>query len=523
MNGERPSAAGERERSSRVSIGHSAILNLVGVAASGLLGLAVTVVVSRRLGYDDLGLYSMGLGGVLFLSLVTRMGLDVAVLHFSSVHLEREEDGAAASLTRNSALWSFGTGTLGAILLWLAAPLAGSLMGEPRLDSVLRAFAPAVPFLNLLHVADGALRGAGRVARAIGPRLIVYPVTQFGAVLLVLLVNPELILVVYGTVAGAALASGFALYSLLRTYPSSEERITIGRLARFGAGNLTIQVLHYGVMWTGLFLLAWLMASADAGYFRVAAQTSLLLAVIPSAFETFYGPVTSRLLDRGDTEHLNDATQSSARITFYLTATAALPMILAPEIVLIPFGPNVGPAVLAFAILAAAQSLAALLGPAAWILIGGERLDLEILANIPPMLLVVGATIIVVPLYGVVGAAAITAVAIVLRAAFRYHYISSRFGVTPVSPGLLRGLGLYVLLLVVGFASKEVISVGPWIVGAMATTLFLLFGVLVITTPIDRETCVDVLRHLVQPGRAALATPAWDPGDRPTAPAEGNE
>lgn len=508
-SGRGPSYVGDEESRFNLTVlmGRSALVHLVGMAVSGVLGIAVTVGLSRRLGFDDLGLYVLGFGGLVLVATVTGTGLNTAALHFAANHKARGQHRRADAYAWWAVVLAGGLGTVGAVGFWALSPTVASLLGEPRLTPVLAAMAWGIPLYSVMHVSAGALRGARAIAPAILAPHVLYPVVNFTAIAGVLLFVPDLMLVVYGTLFALAVSAGTGLLFLLREFPRKLSTVPLQGFIKYGAGNVMVQVMNYGVLWIGVYVLGFFLASSEVGFFRAAGHTAIMLTLVLEGLGSLYAPLSSGLFARADLDRLDEVTKSVARIAFFVTALISIPAVLAPETVLAPFGQNIGPAVPAFAVLALAHTVAAVIGPASWTLVTGERLDLAIMAKGPAIAASAGLCWALIPPFGIMGAAVATATAIVVRLAVHYMLVQDVFGLQPLTRPLGFGVGLYGVLMLSGLAVKSLLPLSGYIAATVTLVVFLWIGFHHALTAGDRRVLEGIVHFIFNPTTTPISRP----------------
>lgn len=492
---EMPEAWAHRESGAMVARG--AFLYGLGTAVTTLSTLFVAVAVSRHLGYDEFGRYTIGLGVSLAVAIVTRVGLDLSSVHFPASHLGRGEDDVAAAQARSALLAAFVGGLLAFVLQWGLAQPAADLLGRPAIGPVARAFAPFAGLFNLIQVAAGALRGTHRATGYVLVRLVAYPALLAACVLASVLFAEDLLATIWATDLAAAAGAAVAVAAFLRTFPGRGALAPPGPLLRFGLSNLALQLLAFGVLGIDIFILGYFRHSETVGYYRVAAQVALVLTVPATAFETLFVPLCSALLARSDLDRLRAAGRSAARIVFCITGMAAIAAVLDPDALFAVFGPNVGPAIPAFVVLATAYTVASSLGPIPYALQLGGRISRLIWANLAALLVVVLAAYALIPSFGLLGAAVATGLGALTRAAIAFFYLHREFRAAPSSGRLALALGGFALVLALGAAWREA-HPAPLLVAGAAAVAFGAFSWWAVLTRDDRGTLLSLVGALAR-------------------------
>lgn len=473
-------------------LGAGAAIQMAGAVFASACGYAATIVVSRRLGYDDLGLYAIGMGAATTLSIISRFGLDTAAVYYGAKNAgpegaDRRRAYVFACLRLATALGLVGA----AALAILAGPVADYLQ-LPGLFPVLVIAAAMVPALNLLNVAASVLRGIKRSGLMVLGQFVLFPAGIVAGALVAPLVQRDVRLVMASSALAAFVAAAILIVIVVRLVPPAPSVGLRLEVLRFGKWFWVGSQSQLLAMWVPVFLLGLYGSSSDVGYFRVAAQSGLILVLPLTAFGTLFAPLATELIHQGDRSHLQEVTRAAARLTFLATAPVALALLLAPTIILFAFGENVGPAILSFQLFTVAYVAISCFGPFSYLLtMGGFARD-DALANVASLLAAVGAGLLLIPSHGLLGAAWAGAAAIVLVYVIEIFMARSRFGFSPFSLGILLG--------VLGFAAAAI--AGAYLVPRFesreiaALLLGLLFGVAglkFIVTPDDRRVLVDLV------------------------------
>lgn len=480
-----------------VAVGHGATLHLLGTATSSLAGLTALILVSRRAGYDDLGLFSLGLGAALGLSLLTRLGLDYSVTHYVGRAVAAGEPARAGAVTRAALAIAGLAGLAGAAALWFAAPLLSQWLQEPRLEVVLRAFAPSVPFQNLVMVASGAFRGLHRIGGYVLLRLIGFPVLTTGALAGGLFLETDVAAGALAWTAAAAATGVAAVLLVLAALPKRDPTVRAPRLLRFGAWTLSLQALHFVVLWIDIVILAVYYENEVVGYYRAAAQVAILLTIGVTAYESLYAPLANVLWLQGRHKRLADATHYAGRTTFAFTSAIALPLLLLPDLVLFPFGPNIGSAIPAFVILGLAHAIGSALGPSGSLLLMGGRPEQETYATIPAVAIAVLGSLWLVPTQGIIGAAIATAVAVLARNALRWAFLRRQFQLEPMTRRIAIGILLFLVCFTLAAMGTRQLPASSVAIAIGFSLAYAVLSIGWVMTPGDRHALIGSLRQLL--------------------------
>jgi O-antigen/teichoic acid export membrane protein len=164
----------------------------------------------------------------------------------------------------------------------------------------------------------------------------------------------------------------------------------------------------------GIFLLGIMAPPEQAGLFRIASSTVVMMAVPITVIGMLVAPVQARLHAEGDMERLQKLCHHSAQIMTAGVAALILPfLLLGPALLSFVFGQEFAPAYGALMIMAVGQLVSAAFGPNATLLnMSGQE---KRVTRAMLFALIVNAALIVllVPAMGNVGAAWATSIALV--------------------------------------------------------------------------------------------------------------
>ena len=398
--------------------------------------LLIAVVLARVLGADGFGVYAFCFSISQVLAVPAMLGMQQLVVREVSAYRTREEYSLIRGLLRRSRQNVF----LASLALMIVAGIIAFLVAE-YIDAMnLSAFWMAmllVPLFAFLRVHNSALRGFGRIIQG-----------QLGRVL-----RPAFFLILIGVlffffpsrldplhalsmhVIGATLALGILCYLLQKALPfqtkisKPEYRTRIWMKSAWPmllAGGM--QILNKE---TSVLMLGFLGTAEDVGFFRVAQRAAILIPFGLHAVNMALAPTASRLYTNGQIQLLQRVLTQSARaiLAYALPVTLCL-MIGSFWLVPLIFGSEFVPAIWPLIILCAGQLVNAGVGSVGIVLTmtQNERLTAKgvVIAAIVNLIL----NIILIPLWGTLGAAVATSISIILWNCLLALWLYQKLGVT---------------------------------------------------------------------------------------------
>ncbi|MEA2898264.1 MAG: hypothetical protein QOJ84_3879 [Bradyrhizobium sp.] len=386
---------------------------VVQVAGAGL-GFLLSVMLARLVGVAGVGLYFLAITIVDISATISRLGLESASMRFASIAHSRGDRGGLAALYRNSVSLVLAAGTAIALPVWLIVShlgLGGEKAPEFRAELPLLVFAIAP--VALLVIQAEFFKAVGSTATGTFSQAVVPPLLLLAGSIVLWLLGAGTVHAVFLTYVIVAIASvTLAMVTWHWRLPGIwRERgwFDIGRLLRTSMPLLLVNSMTLMLGWTDILVLGMWRDAAEVGIYGIAMRVALLTAFILSAINVVVAPHFAALHAEGNTAALRRLAQQSAFWTLVAAAPAILVLLLVPDLILQIFGPQFREGAGPLRILALGQLFNVATGSVAVLLVmtGHEKLMRNIVAASAALNLL--GNLVLVPRYGVIGAATSTA------------------------------------------------------------------------------------------------------------------
>jgi len=387
-------------------------------------GLLITAFLTRRLGPVGFGLFTLAASLIGWVEWALASAFARAGIRFIGSAVDWRPAGA--TLVRLYLSTSLGV----TILFWLLASPVASLLDESALATYLRLFALDIPIYGLAHAHLQILIGVGRY----NERAVVSGARWIGRLLLIV-VLVGIGLSVPGAILGSIGASLVEL-AIARFYvrPSLRHREALAVAQLWGyAAPLLLWALTLRLFdRLDLLVLKSLGASAaDAGIYGAAQTVSLSLGLFAVAFAPLLLSTISRTLRDGHLDEAKTIARNAMRAVIVFGPAAALLSGAGAEISLVAFGakfvtaaPLIGPlalAALALTMMHVATSILTAAGKPRWaFLLVGPLVPLALVGHL-----------LLIPRFGALGAASVTALCASLSAVAQLVAIYRLWGAVP--------------------------------------------------------------------------------------------
>jgi O-antigen/teichoic acid export membrane protein len=379
----------------------------IAVRTFGLaLSYAANILLSRSLGVQGFGQYSIALSWVIVLTLPAKAGFDNSALRYCTIYLERADFSALRGFLR------FATLTVVAITALLDCVILAAGSHLIPVPSAIRIWMVLLlPPLALTTLYSVVVRTAQQIAAAQFYEQVMRPFLVVAGLSAALVVGVRITLpVAMGlTTIAAMVAFATLVGKLLRTLRKARlHRPLYSDWHQWIAVSVPMLVLGLMQELMNQIDIILLGRLADARQAALFAASSRLASVVPFAlvaFGTISGPLIAAAHDRGSVEELHRVSRLVARAGSAFALLAAITLFELARPLLALFGPDfiAGRDVLIVLLLGGIAN--ALTGVVAYFmtLTGRERPALVIFAG--GLVLSIGLNVLLIPRFGALGSA----------------------------------------------------------------------------------------------------------------------
>lgn len=479
----------------------------VGVGSFGngigrLLGFAIQLVLARVLGASLLGAYILGTTIVSLANILSQLGMDNGVVRYVSHHRAAGDDAQVKGVILQAILITFALSVLLATAMFFGAGLLAGVFAqpslEPFLETLLKGFALAVPFLTVMSMALWATQGFQTVKYSTYVQQVVQPLAALGLIYVFYLLGVP----VFGAVAAYVLSmifgSALALRYLWKVFPQIADRqvpavFETEALFRASGPMIVASFMRHLNTWTSTLVLGLFVTTGAVAIYNSAARTALLASVFIIAFNGIFSPMISDLYQRSLMRDLDTLYKDVSRWVFTCNLVFFFGAVLLARDVLSVFGPRFAeegwPVLI---IVAGAQMFSASVGSTGRVLAMTDRQSYVMYATLGSVVLNVALNLLLVPAFGIIGSAVATAVAMAVVNALTLAAVKRFLGLWPYTPRYLKPIAAGLLAVAVAYAFRYVFPLpvsflAVPVVGGVYTAAFLAGLLALGLEPSDRQ------------------------------------
>ena len=393
------------------------------------------ILLARVLGVTQYGLFATVMAWSQVLVLVALVGNNHLLLRFVPTYLGRGEWSLLRGIQRYSSRISMfvALGVLSTAALLLASM---SVQFSSEVRSAFLIGLAALPFAALSLQRQAFLRGLHRVAAALAPELILRPLLLMALVVaLAFLAHAEMSAAAALALNGVAVFAAFAVGRLLqqRAMPTAarqaapEERHA--ERIRIGVPLFLITGIQLLIVRLDIILLGAMAGHEAAGYYAPASRVADLVVFALASANVIVGPLVAGLYARNDVAGLQKVLATLAKGVLLFTIPLVFFITFFGLEILGLFGDEYRAAYVPLLILTCGQVVNAVSGPVDFVMAmtGQQVRMLQILAL--SAVLNVALNLLLIPPFGLVGAAIATASTTVFWNLLMRRAVMQRLGV----------------------------------------------------------------------------------------------
>lgn len=405
------------------SLARDGARTVAGSLVSAACNVLVVVALARWLGAEGVGYYTIAFAIRAILLLVCGLGTRTAMTRFVAAGLARGDHASVRGAVRAGIAVTAGvSAVVGAAWAVLAAPLSRQAFDTPSLALPFVLSALSLPFFVVTTTALAATQGFQTMRPYTGVGLVFEPVTRLLLTVAVLGlgggVAGAMAALLAASVLTAVLAVG-SLHGLLRRLPGDDASPPWRELVAFCGQSWVASMATQGLLWADIVILGVLVSAADVGVYQIATRLVLLAMLVVTPLTASMAPRISFASARHDVATVTDRYVRTVHWVAWSTLPLLAGLVAVPGALLDLFGAEFAGATSVVLLLAAGAVAEVLGAPAAVVLNQVRHNGVNMVVNLAALALNVALNLLLIPRWGIDGAAAAWAATLVLGALVR--------------------------------------------------------------------------------------------------------
>ncbi len=446
-------------------------LTFCGTIVEKILFLGIRVAVVRLFGAGYFGLLVLGTMVTEVSRIFASIGLPRGGMRFLSVSI------GAGKLERLPGIFGtamvipfFGSILFASLLMGTSGFIAQHVFNNADLAPVLQLLALSIPFITIVRVCSELSKGFRTTRYAVLTGNLFIPSVTAAIFLLLYLAGLGFNSIIYALILSNASGACVILFLLMRQFRGLSKKgwsvagflkeslrmkggmeFIIYSIPLFLSGFTVVAMRFTDVTMLGIFL-----DEAQVGVYAAASMFAIFLSSsVNMSINSIIAPMVATEHGRKNTENITHIFISTTRWMLYISLPVAVFVILARHHVMLIFGERFltdGPMVLF--ILTIGHTVNCITGGTGNILSMTGHQHKELGSNIVAMALNVVLNLLLIPAYGIIGAAIATSSTLVAANALRVIWVYRIFNVHPFSAGSLKLLAVGAFFLLVSFVDR---------------------------------------------------------------------
>ena len=389
----------------------------------GFAGFAFlnAIILARVLGAGGYGAFANAMAWVSLLTIPATFGFGILLVRDVAIYRSRAKWGLLKGLLRFSDRFVL---VLSVVLAPIAAGVAGWIFSSPAQALMRHTVWIALlllPLFALYNLREAATRGLEYVIRARLPGMIVRPGLLLTGIVAIYYVWPHQLsapMAMAVNVGAGAVALALGIFFLRKRFPA-EAKAAIPEFAPRSWLKSAFPMLVYGgaqivLGQTDIVMLGAMRGAHEVGLYAAANRLAFVIGYAMMAAEIIIAPTAARLYAKAEKEKLQDILTKASHIAFFSMLPFGMIFIFAGDYILAVFGHEFIAASSVLSILTIGRLFHVAFGPGALLLsmTGHEKTVANIVAVAAFLNIIANAVLI--PLYGINGAAIASAVSLIL-------------------------------------------------------------------------------------------------------------
>jgi len=473
-------------------------LVFIGTLISTFFAFVGKLIIARHWTSSSYGIFSLALVLLNICTIISTLGLQEGTSR-SIAYIRGKNKNENIPEIISASIWFsvMASITLSLFIFLTSKIFSENIFHEPALLSPLKILSTAIPFFTLIYVLISIFRGFNQVKPMVYFQLILIN-TLFPLILVgIIFFNLSFINVFYAYAASLIITCILLIVYTIKYFSPSVKLTIISiispiakKLLIFSLPLMAVSMLRMIISWTDTLMLGSFKTSADVGLYNVALPLAVFVSFPLNAMQAIYLPVTSELYSKN---MFSEIKKNFSILTKWISL-ATLPLFLilflfSRIVIAFLFGNNYIFAADVLRILSLGFIISNFLGPNGTTLVVMGKTYFMMWATLAAAIINIALNAILIPLFGIVGAAIASVIGVTSINIIRCWKLYSISKIHPLSknlikPVLVSGGIIFIIYLI----SKNILTITFWVLPILFVVYYVIYGLAILfTKSIDRE------------------------------------
>jgi O-antigen/teichoic acid export membrane protein len=481
----------------------------IGFLISYIFIFVSSILIARRWTENEIGVYSLAYSLFEIFMIICTLGLIQGLVRSIAHARGKKELQKIPIFILSSIFYSIITSiVISFILFFLSDYISNNIFHESALIFPLKILAISLPFVALNIIFIAIFRGYEKIRPFVYFRHILGRGLILFFVIIIIFLNYSFNSLFYGhLLSGIFILISIIIYTIkkgklkfLKKYDfklifSSETK----ELLSFSLPLLIVDILDLVILWSSTLVLGILKTTAETGFYNVAKPFSSFLGFPMVALMITFIPVFSKLYSRGKLDEMRSNYLILTKWICLLTLPVFIIFFLyTDQLISIIVGPNYLPSANALKILAFAYIFMNFTGPNISTLIAFGKSRFLMNVTIVSAILIISLNFLLIPTYGIIGAAIGTSSAFIFMALIKIFRVYSLGKIKPFGYKLIKPtIFSFIFIIPIYLITNSIIN-NWWSLILLVILLYVVYFISVILTKSFEEEDLLMLELIEQ-------------------------
>lgn len=424
-------------------ISRQAAVVFAGTVFTVVAGYFFKIYVARVIGAEGLGIYALGLNTLSLFAVFASLGLPTTIARFVARYRGiGQRERVRPLFFRALRVLILSSCALGGLMVLSSRWISEVVYGEPDLARYLPFFALLLPVGVVIGLCSGYLRGSKEVARQVAITSFLRFPAKIGLTVALFAFGWALPAYVAAEVSSQLFAAAILAFAVARRLPAAAAAAPRRGLDRevkiFAATMMGMNGLSFLTTKVDQVLLGILLPVEQVGVYSIAMTSALFVPILLSSLNSIFGPIIAELHARGETALLQRLFQTTTKWCLGVTWPLVAVVLLFSQALMGLFGAEFEAGATCLSVLALGQMVNVSAGSAGYLLLMCGYQRAKIKAIIAMAILTVVLNLLLIPRWGILGAAAAGAIGLVITNLVWLWMVRYYLRITPYNRGYLR-------------------------------------------------------------------------------------
>jgi O-antigen/teichoic acid export membrane protein len=469
----------------------TSLIVLIGILLSKILAYVYRVIIARNFGPGIYGTFSLAIMLISFVGCIATLGIDSGLLRFIPYYLGKSQNERIRYIYRVSLKYMFAAGVFAGVLTFLLSSLISlNIFHEPSMIIFVKWFSVFLPITLITSIYWSIIKAYERIDLYSFIVYIFYNAAQLGLLLIFLFLNLKSQSIIFSYTFGYLLVLIFSYWVSRKTFPevfktstlsNKEKKETKKELFSYSWPMIFFGVIFTLYSWIDSLIIGFFMNAEAVGIYNAAVPIASLLSIVPLLFIHLLFPLITKEYSRNNPRMIEGLTKQVGKWIFMLDLPILVIMILFPgAIINILFGQEYMPAesslrflsigVFFYSLFVISENLLSMAGKSKITL-----LNITI-ASIFNFVL----NIILVPKYGIEGAAFSTMVSYLLWGLLSLYQAKKYTSIFPFKKDIIKIFFAIIIPAIVLFFTRQIIPINLFTMFLQGILFILLYLVILL-------------------------------------------